>query len=135
MCLIFFLSHQPADDSDKVSNGIIEKIIHTAQIISGHEFNDNELEMISNYLIFPVRKLAHFLIYFILGVLFFNLLILYKIDIQSIFKLSILFCIIYACSDEIHQLFIFGRSGELRDVFIDSIGSLLGIMLSYKIKK
>lgn len=135
MGLIFFFSHQPADDSDKASNGVIEKIIYTVQIISGHEFNDNELEIISNYLVFPIRKLAHFSIYFVLGILFYNLLILYKIDIQSIFKLSILFCIIYACSDEIHQLFIVGRSGSLRDVLIDALGSLLGIMLSYKQNK
>lgn len=135
MGVIFFFSHQPADDSDKVSNGVIEKIIYTVQIISGHEFNDNELEIISNYLVFPIRKLAHFSIYFVLGILFYNLLILYKIDIKSIFKLSILFCIIYACSDEIHQLFIVGRTGNLRDVLIDSLGSLLGIMLLYKQNK
>ena len=44
-------------------------------------------------------------------------------------------CVIYACSDEIHQLFIFGRSCELRDVLIDFIGSLLGVMIAYKFYK
>ena len=36
---------------------------------------------------------------------------------------------IYAISDEIHQLFVPGRAGQVRDVLIDSAGSFLGIIL------
>lgn len=135
MILIFSFSHQPAVDSDKVSNSVIDKIIHTVEIISNHEFNDDELEVISNYLIFPVRKLAHFTLYFVLGILFYNVVCLYNIDIKKALLISILFCIIYACSDEIHQLFILGRSGELRDVLIDTLGSILGIFIVKNIKR
>jgi VanZ family protein len=35
---------------------------------------------------------------------------------------------LYACSDEFHQLFVPGRSGAVRDVFIDGIG-IGGIMI------
>ena len=133
LILIFFFSHQPAVDSDKVSNKVIDKIIHTVEIISGHEFNDNELEIISNYLVFPVRKLAHFTLYFILGILVYNTIRLYSINNKEIWFISILFCIIYDCSDEIHQLFIPGRSGELQDVLIDALGSLLGALIVSKI--
>lgn len=133
MSLIFFFSHQPATDSDKTSNGVIDKIIHTVEIIRNHKFNDEQLELISNYLIFPIRKLAHFTLYFILGILFYNVINLYNIDNKKILIISILFCIIYACSDEIHQLFVSGRSGELRDVLIDSCGSVLGIIIISKI--
>lgn len=132
--LIFYLSHQPSVESSKLSNGVIDKIIHTVEIINGHEFTDNELKMISNYLIFPIRKLAHFTLYFVLGILTYNVVQLYMNN-KKILIISILFCIIYACSDEIHQLFVSGRSGELRDVLIDTIGSLLGIIISSKIKK
>lgn len=135
MILIFSFSHQPAVDSDKISNSVIDKIIHTVEIISNHEFNDDELEVISNYLIFPVRKLAHFTLYFVLGILFYNVVCLYNIDIKKALLISILFCIIYACSDEIHQLFILGRSGELRDVLIDTLGSILGIFIVKNIKR
>lgn len=135
MGLISFFSHQPATDSDKVSNGIIDKIVDTVEIISGHKFNDKELEIISEYLIFPVRKLAHFTLYFILGILIYNVINLYSTNNKKILLISILLCIIYACSDEIHQLFVPGRSGELRDVLIDSIGSILGIIIVSKIKK
>lgn len=133
IALIFFFSHQPATDSDKVSNSVIDKIIHTVEVIRGQEFDNNELEIISNYLIFPIRKLAHFTLYFILGILIYNVVRLYNIDNKRKILLSVLFCIIYACSDEIHQLFVLGRSGELRDVLIDSIGSILGIIIISKI--
>ena len=48
--------------------------------------------------------------------------------------LIILFCFLYAISDEIHQLFIVNRSCELRDVLIDMIGVLIGYFL-IKIKE
>lgn len=51
---------------------------------------------------------------------------------SKILIISILMCVIYACSDEIHQLFVFGRSGEIRDVLIDFIGSFIGILIVYK---
>ena len=40
--------------------------------------------------------------------------------------LSVFFSFIYAISDEYHQRFIFGRCGCIRDVFIDSVGILIG---------
>jgi len=40
---------------------------------------------------------------------------------------ALLICVLYAASDEIHQLFIAGRSGEVRDVLIDSAGASIGI--------
>ena len=44
----------------------------------------------------------------------------------------------YAAIDEIHQLFIDGRSGQILDVFIDSIGVAIGIcvlLFVYKMAK
>ena len=50
--------------------------------------------------------------------------------------------ILYAITDEVHQLYIPGRSGKWQDVCIDSIGVLLGIFvllliveIIYKIKQ
>ena len=38
---------------------------------------------------------------------------------------------LYAVSDEIHQLFVPGRSCELRDVFIDSLGVLTALIILF----
>ena len=69
MALIFFFSHQPDIESDKMSNGVIDKIINVIEVISNHEFSNEELDIFYKYAVFPVRKLAHFTIYFILGIL------------------------------------------------------------------
>ncbi|MEF2639337.1 MAG: VanZ family protein, partial [Lachnospiraceae bacterium] len=37
--------------------------------------------------------------------------------------------VLYAASDEFHQLFVPGRSGQVRDVCIDSSGVMIGILL------
>ena len=135
MSLIFYFSHQPSYTSDKTSNGVIDKLINIVEKVSKYEFNEEELNIINKSLVYPVRKSAHFIIYLILGILFYNLIRLYMNKNFKILIISILMCVIYACSDEIHQLFIFGRSGELRDVLIDFIGSLLGVMMAYKFYK
>jgi len=42
------------------------------------------------------------------------------------------FCLAYAASDEMHQLFIRDRSGQLIDVLIDTIGIIIGLWLYKK---
>lgn len=37
--------------------------------------------------------------------------------------------VLYAITDEIHQLYVPGRSGKWQDVLIDSIGIFLGIFV------
>ena len=50
--------------------------------------------------------------------------------------MSILLCVGYAISDEIHQLFVDGRAGSLMDVMIDSMGSVTSVTyLAMKRKK
>ena len=83
----------------------------------------------------PVRKSAHIIIYFILGLLFVSLLFEFNISIKHILLFSILFCFVYACSDEIHQLFVVGRSCQLFDIIIDTIGSTIGIFVYYLWRK
>ena len=78
-----------------------------------------------------VRKSAHFLEYLILGILMINVVKNYKDINNCLFFMSLLFCIMYAISDEVHQLFIPGRSCEILDVLIDSTGSLIGIFIYY----
>lgn len=130
MGLIFYFSHQPSVQSDSVSNGMMEKIIDILEIVTNHRFNDNEIENIYKYGITPLRKCAHLTIYFVLGMLTYSLLKQYDFNNNELIILSILFCMLYACSDEIHQLFIYGRSGETKDVLIDTFGSFLGVFMS-----
>lgn len=84
-----------------------------------------ELEI--NRLHHMLRKNAHFIAYLILGILVMNALRSSReYGYQSI-ALALLICALYAISDEIHQIYVPGRSGELRDVMIDSVGASVGI--------
>ncbi len=77
---------------------------------------------------FLIRKNAHFMAYFILGVL--TLLALVQSEARKPANLALLICMIYAMTDEFHQLFVLGRSGQFRDVLIDAAGAVLGILLT-----
>lgn len=117
MILIFTMSSFNATESGEQS-GFIVNILSNVLHISNIEI----LSLI-------VRKLAHFTEYLILGILAINCFKDY--DIKHIFIISLIFCIIYASSDEIHQLFIPGRSGNIIDATIDSLGALTGITMYY----
>lgn len=119
--VIFYFSNQTGTESTIVSNGVIASLENIFNIPLNSAHN-----------IFLLRKLAHFSEYAILGALTLNLYYAYqKKDIKYVFY-SILFCLIYACSDEFHQGFIGGRSPQVFDVFIDTTGSLVG-SICYKL--
>lgn len=120
MLLIFIMSSFDATDSSNQSNFIVNIISNILNIE-----NARLLSLI-------IRKLAHFTEYLILGFLTINML--NKNDISKKYLLSILICIIYATSDELHQSFVPGRSCQLVDVTIDFIGALTGIFI-YKLIK
>ena len=77
---------------------------------------------------FVIRKSAHIFEYFVLGVLVSGSLYSNKPNKKSVSTAFVL-CVLYRASDEIHQLFVPGRSGMVRDVFIDSIGIALGVFI------
>ncbi len=133
MVVIFMFSNQKSDESTKQSSRVIDLIITVTEKINNKKLTDIERENIYNVLSHPVRKLAHVTIYLILGIIVCNIVLLYKIDLKNILLLSILFCILYSISDEIHQIFVSGRSGNIKDVIIDTCGSYLGIFFTYTI--
>ena len=49
--------------------------------------------------------------------------------------LALFISFLYACSDEFHQLFINGRSGQVSDVLLDTIGAGLGILMVVILRK
>ena len=76
-----------------------------------------------------VRKNAHFLIYFVLGMLVVRAFRVSEIRNKKSILLALGICILYAISDELHQLFVPGRGAQVKDVLIDSTGAFVGIIL------
>jgi len=79
---------------------------------------------------FLLRKIAHILEFAVLTFLLFRAIFLDRPFATSIIY-SLIIALFYAFSDELHQLFVFGREGNIRDVAIDSIGILIVICLCY----
>lgn len=128
MSLIFFFSHQVATESNELSTGIISKIVNIiSKVTPSIEINEANLNHI-------IRKAAHFTIYLILGILVTNALKDGNKSKLNLILASLVICILYAISDEFHQLFIPGRSGEIKDVILDSLGALLGILMMSSVK-
>ncbi|MDQ6420667.1 VanZ family protein [Paenibacillus sp. LHD-117] len=123
MALIISFSSQPASSSNELSSGISDKIVATVErLVPGAELDPRELNH-------AVRKNAHFFIYFVLGMLVLGTLT--KIGVRGMrgMAITLLVCVLFAVSDEVHQLFVMGRGAQVKDVFIDSAGVLLGIGL------
>ena len=123
MILVFYLSNQVSDDSKRLSGGFTRKVLQVLHILDGKTIE--EQGAIEN----TFRKLAHFCLYTLGGILILSHINLYKITDKKKVFISWILGTIYAISDEIHQLFVPGRSGEIRDVCLDSLGLVTGIIL------
>ena len=122
MIFIFIMSSFGSDFSSAQSGQIIQALRQVFPNLN----NTSHLD--ASILVFIVRKTAHFTEYAILGILFFRQFFPQK-NGSRYFILAILFSFFYACTDEIHQLFIPGRSGQFTDVLIDTLGALFGCLL------
>ena len=121
MAVIFVLSSQAAEQSDRLSISIAENVTKIAEkAVPKWDISIKKL----NYI---VRKNAHFFSYLILGVLMINALRESGVYGRKAVMIAFLACLLYAISDETHQLFVPGRGGQIKDVLIDSAGAAAGI--------
>ena len=116
MIIIFRFSADNAEESTEKSDFFVN-ILESLPIA------------LRNNLSFIIRKTAHFSIYAMLGFLISG--IFFKKEI--FYTLSV--CFLYACTDEIHQYFVAGRSCRFQDVMIDTAGSFFGILIFILIMK
>ena len=132
MLTIFGFSSQVAEKSKKTSSKVITKVVETIDVRK--ELTKPQKEKITEDLTFIVRKGAHFSIYAILGIFIFLLVKEYNFSMKKCIVTAIIASFIYACSDEFHQTFVSGRSGELRDILIDTAGATVGCMIIILLK-
>ena len=115
MLVIFLMSNEIAGTSSARS----DEIVRTIQSFG--------VSAPADLLTFLVRKAAHISAYFVLGILIYSLLKEYRLHIKHLIIASIALAMLYACTDELHQMFVPGRSGEVRDVLIDTAGAAAGV--------
>ena len=133
MVFIFYNSSENADKSGSRSGEVTEVIVSTCY--SGYEeLSAAEKEKVLSKADPVVRELAHMTEFIPLGFSLSALLFaIYQPKGRKTGKLSLisLGCgALYALSDEMHQLFVDGRGFQLFDIFMDSCGCTVGIIIS-----
>lgn len=124
MLMIYNFSAENAEASTSTSGGVIVQILDIFM-----EKEEITPPVIQKYQ-FPIRKAAHFGIYMLLGFCMLNAFEkTFKLKIWLNISFSLLSCIIYAILDEVHQNFSAGRGPSPKDVLIDSVGAVCGILI------
>ncbi len=125
---IFSFSSQDAEESSGTSGKVAEKLIELQPRYKNITEKEKE-ELIEKYQ-HPIRKFAHFSIYTLLGISITGLTCTYEIDNKKRIAISLIAGALYAMSDEIHQTFIPGRSGQITDVLLDTFGVMIGMLIT-----
>lgn len=133
---IYKLSSMNNKNSNGKSSSIITVFIEDALditnkygITNSHP-NEVKLEKASALLNTPLRKVMHAFVYFVLSfliILMVNVIFKNKKFVLS-FIITGLLIILFSSLDEYHQTFVVGRTGQFKDVLIDSIGGMCGII-------
>lgn len=131
MIVIFCFSAQPGEESADLSGGISHMFMSILNQVFALGWDESYVLEMAGVWDFPIRKLAHMTEFGILAVLIF-VAIQYYNKINTVKKRYIfawLGAVCYAATDEFHQLFVQGRSGNLFDVCVDSFGITIALAI------
>lgn len=131
---IFGFSNQNSETSSRLSQKVANFVVEFIPSIKN--MPEPEKENVIYRIESIIRKIAHYSIYTLVGILLMSLMSTYKIKELDRIAVSLIVGVIYATTDEIHQAFVPGRGPLVADVILDSMGVLTGIfivMLVYKI--
>lgn len=118
MTVIFLFSAQSSSVSNDLSKGVLETILEKLNLA----VTAKQLETCNLIL----RKIAHFSLYFLLGVSVMGAFRMTVLKPFSCFCGAVLVCILFAASDELHQALLGTRNGNGWDVLLDSCGAACG---------
>lgn len=129
MYLIFSFSAQDGTTSGNLSYKVSEIIVESANEAFELNWSDSEINYYIERIHHPVRKLAHMTEYFLLAVSVSFPLYVYGVRGLWLPILAGGICVGFAALDEYHQSFVAGRGPSKKDVGIDSIGVLAGVLV------
>lgn len=133
MVMIFYFSSQQGEGSGNTSKKVCEIIVDIIDIRD--KYTEVEKDELVKTIEPVIRKIAHYTIYAIGGILISNCVCQYTNKEKVLIGISTMAGVLYAISDEIHQLMVSGRSGNIKDVIIDSLGVITGIIFFLLLKE
>ncbi len=124
MVVIFMFSSKEQMQSTKQSMKISYYLADAEAFLSGQSLTPSEREEKAQAMEGRVRKAAHMAEFALLTFSVWFALSFWTNSLKLLYFSTVIFCILYAASDEFHQLFVKGRSGKPEDVLVDSVGIL-----------
>ena len=132
MIVIFSFSAQPADDSGKTSQGVGAFLAEL--FVPGYEdWSTQRQEAFVVKVDHPVRKAGHVREYAVLGTLVTGTVLSFGLRGKRAALTAEGIGVLYAASDEFHQLFVPGRGSQVTDVLIDASGFAVGVAAAFVI--
>lgn len=128
-CILNF-SGQTGTDSAQLSYKVTEKLVLIASDVTDKNLSPAEVAVYVEKYHYYVRKLAHFTEYMILAITVAFPLYVYGMRGFFLVIFAGAFCVGFACLDEYRQSFSLGRTPSKKDVFIDSCGVFVGIIIT-----
>jgi VanZ family protein len=127
--LIFGFSAQKATTSSGLSERVCYVIADEINRFRQEALSETQLQEFVEKLQHPVRKCAHMTEYAVFALLLFNMLCAFGAKGKKRFAVALILVFLYASTDEFHQLYVPGRSGQFTDVLIDTAGGLVMLLL------
>lgn len=125
--IIFGFSNQDSKKSSGISQKVTNFVIKFIPRIQ--KANEPEKQNMIDRTEKVIRKIAHFSIYTLVGLLLMGLMCTFNMKQVNKLSISLIIGVIYAITDEIHQAFIPGRGPHITDVILDTMGVLTGIII------
>ena len=131
MGFIYFLSSVPGQESNIKSKAMIQKAIEkeVGKKEVTEEEHQKQVQKLVNKINAPLRKVVHAVVYIILAILIGVACKVYGSKKWMYISFPIVLSFLYACTDEIHQRYVVGRSGKVSDVVIDTCGAIIGLVI------
>lgn len=126
---IFSFSAQDGETSGDISMAVSKKGIWLFDFLTGGRLAAERLAELVTAFEHPLRKMAHFAEYALMGVLVFRILYCHLEKGMKRYWLAVLWVFVSAAADEIHQYFVPDRWASISDVLLDTCGGAAGAFL------
>lgn len=127
--IIFVFSGQDGDTSGGISMAVSRQGVKIWDELTDAHMTPGMLEEKAVSFEHPIRKMAHFMEYALMGILTYNILNCYVDKKGKSYFLAVLWVCLSAALDEFHQYFVPGRWACLSDVLLDTCGGAVGALL------
>lgn len=127
--MIFSFSAEEGEESASKSMKISKTCVEVVNQVTNRGWTETVKKQLADYYEHPIRKLAHFSEYCLMGILLFVIWSQWIPKGKVLYIIIILWIAVSAAADEVHQLFVDGRDGNFVDVLIDTSGGCFGILI------